>query len=179
MRSQYELRPHRLPIKAQVHVEEIVGLRALIGVEDADGRYRARSVHYDGCPDVIVPALTHLVWQVCGGQERLALNELLGCDWSRIYLHTRVGNRPAKVTLNPSPNLAYYPPEVAAVADGQVADREWAYLFGGRRLHVYLGVRQLDGAKAWEPWACWPVTDLPHVPRAEMLDVQKRGYRRQ
>lgn len=156
-----------------------MGLRALIGVEHADGSYKARRVHYDGCPDVIVPALAHLVFQVCGGQEQVALRELLSCDWTRIYLHTAFGARPATVALNSSPNLAFYPPEVATVAEGRVGDREWAYLFGGRRLHVYLAVYRLDGGKAWEPWACWPVTDLPRLPRAEVLDVQKRGYRRQ
>jgi hypothetical protein len=165
--------------KTQVHVEVIVGLRALIGVEDVGGRYKARRVHYDGCPDVIVPALTHLVTQVCGGREQMALNELLSCDWTRIHLHTGTGARPARLALQPSPNLAFYPAEIAAVADGRVGDKEWAYLFGGRRLHIYLGVQLLDGGTAWEPWACWPVTDLPHLPRTELLDVQKSGYARQ
>ena len=105
--------------KTQVHVEVIVGLRALIGVEGADGRYKARPVHYDGCPDVIVPALSHLVFQVCGGDDQIAVEELLGCAWERIHLHTGTANRPSKITCVPSTNLATYPADIASIGDGQ------------------------------------------------------------
>lgn len=150
-----------------------MGLRALVGVEDADGAYRARSVHYDGCPTAVVPALTVLVHEELDHDLAAAVERLMQSDWRRLY------------ALPDCPHMIGVPfdeprePLTGRIDATGAFDREWAYLFGGHRLHIYLGVPTAPFVRRWEPWACWSVSELPLVTGVELLDVQRAGYRRQ
>ena len=150
-----------------------MGLRALLGVEAAGGTYRARYVHYDGCPTVIVPALTALVHNVLDHDQAAAVDHLLRSDWRSLYAlpGTGVVGEVVGVPIPCAPE-----PETGRVGATTPGDREWAYLFGGHRLHVYLAVWPERGDKQWQPWACWSVNELPSLSMTELLDVQKRGF---
>ncbi|MGI5151370.1 hypothetical protein ACQEVC_34240 [Plantactinospora sp. CA-294935] len=149
-----------------------MGLRALLGVEDVGGTYRARHVHYDGSPDVIVPALTALVHNVLDHDRAAAADHLLRTNWRRLYALPGTG---VTGELVGTPIESGPEPETGQIGVTSPGDREWAYLFGGHRLHVYLGLWPETGQKQWEPWACWSVNELPDVSRVELLDVRKSG----
>ncbi|TDB80941.1 hypothetical protein [Micromonospora sp. KC721] len=150
-----------------------MGLRALIGTEGAGGFYRARHVQHDACPTMIVPALSVLVHDLMGHDVRAAVDELLRSDWSRLYAVPGTGTAGHLVGV-----LSHGGPEPEAghLATANAGDREWAYLFGGNRLQVYLGVFPEVGPKRWQPWASWSVHELPTLPLDEVLTVQKAGY---
>ncbi|MBL6280154.1 hypothetical protein JMF97_28730 [Micromonospora fiedleri] len=150
-----------------------MGLRALIGTEGAGGFYRARHVQHDACPTMIVPALSALVHDLMGHDAQAAVAELMRSDWSRLYALPGTGVAGHLVGV-PSPNDGE--PLCGHIATANAGDREWAYLFGGHRLHVYLGVFPEVGPKRWQPWACWSVNELPTVRLDEVLTVQRRGY---
>ncbi|MFG3602598.1 hypothetical protein [Micromonospora chersina] len=149
-----------------------MGLRALVGTEGADGTYLARHVQHDGCPTMVVPALSVLLHDVCGHNPAAAMTTLLHCDWSRLYAVPGTGPSGHMVGV-PSEG---YPPQVGRIAEAPAGDREWAYLFGGHRLHVYLGVFPERGPKRWQAWACWSLHELPSLTPLDLLEVQKAGY---
>jgi hypothetical protein len=149
-----------------------MGLRALVGVEDVGGTYRARHIHYDGCPTVVVPALTALVHNVFDHNQDLAVDHLLRTDWRRLYALPGTGMTGELVGV---PIQSGPEPRTGQIGAASAGDREWAYLFGGHRLHVYLGLWPERGGKQWAPWACWSVNELPDVGQLELLDVQKAG----
>ena len=156
-----------------------MGLRALLGVEDAGGTYRARPVHYDGCPTVIVPALTRLVHDVHEHDQAAAVEHLLQNDWRWLYLLPRGGKGLTGEIVGVRSDESR-PAETGEIATARAGDREWAYLFGGHRLHVYLSVAALKPFTGrWVPWACWSVHELPSLSIKELLDVQRQGYSRQ
>ncbi|MFD0787148.1 hypothetical protein ACFQZ8_24880, partial [Micromonospora azadirachtae] len=62
-----------------------MGLRALVGTEGAGGVYVARGVQHDGCPTMVVPALSVLLHELCGHSPKRAAAVLLQTDWSRLY----------------------------------------------------------------------------------------------
>ncbi|SCG15522.1 hypothetical protein GA0070610_1756 [Micromonospora echinofusca] len=150
-----------------------MGLRALIGTERADGSYEARHVHYDAVPTVIVPALSALVHDELHHDLPAAVERLMQTDWRRIYALPGCRQMIGIPLDEPGERLTGQVDATAA------DDREWAYLFGGHRLHVYLGVPTAPFVRKWEPWACWSVDELPLVPLTELLDVQRSGNRRQ
>lgn len=152
-----------------------MGLRALVGVEDADGTFRARPVHYHGCPTLLVPVLAVLVHHTCHHDLAAAVDWLLANDWRD--LHVRQGDDTAEAEGTPSDCSGES--EYGRITEYPAWDREWAYLFCGSWLHVYLSVFPETGAKHWQPWAAWPVDQLPEVGMPELLDVQGRGYRAQ
>ncbi|RQX13394.1 hypothetical protein DDE19_25995 [Micromonospora ureilytica] len=154
-------------------MEVNVGLRALIGTEGAGGFYRARHVQHDACPTMIVPALSVLVHDMLGHNVQAAVDELMRSDWSRLYALPGTGTAGHLVGV---PSHSGREPEAGHLASASAGDREWAYLFGDHRLHVYLGVLPERGPKQWKPWACWSVHELPSLPMTEVLDVQKAGY---
>ncbi|BCJ61598.1 hypothetical protein Jiend_50200 [Micromonospora endophytica] len=150
-----------------------MGLRALVGTEGADGFYQARHVQHDACPTMIVPALSVLVHDLMAHDVQAAVDELMRTDWSRLYTLPGTGDAGPLVGV-PSPNDEE--PLRGHIATENAYDREWAYLFGGHRLHVYLGVLPERGPKRWRSWACWSVHELPTLPLDEVLSVQKAGY---
>ncbi|MFU8873224.1 hypothetical protein [Micromonospora sp. SL4-19] len=149
-----------------------MGLRALVGTEGADGVYLARHVQHDGCPTMVVPALSVLLHELCGHSPERAAAVLLQCDWSRLYAVPGTGPTGHMVGV-PSEG---YPPQTGRIAEARAGDREWAYLFGDHRLHVYLGVFPERGPKRWQPWACWSLHELPSLSQLDLLEVQKAGY---
>ncbi|NLU77780.1 hypothetical protein HCA58_05090 [Micromonospora sp. HNM0581] len=150
-----------------------MGLRALVGTEGAGGFYQARHVQHDACPTMVVPALSALVHELSGHNVQAAVDELLRSDWSRLYALPGTGIAGHLVGV-PSP--ADGEPLRGHITTENAGDREWAYLFGGHRLHVYLGVFPEVGPKRWRPWACWSVHELPSLRLDEVLTVQKAGY---
>ncbi len=150
-----------------------MGLRALIGIEKADGTYEARPVHYDGCPTAIVPALSVLVHEELNHDLAAAVARLLENSWRRVYA------LPGFTQMIGVPDDEPGDLETGRIDATGADDREWAYLFGGHRLHVYLGVPTAPFVRKWVPWACWSVSELPLVPGLELLDVQRAGYRHQ
>ncbi|WDZ84018.1 hypothetical protein [Micromonospora cathayae] len=149
-----------------------MGLRALVGIEGADGTYLARHVQHDGCPTMVVPALSVLLHDLCDHNAETAVATLLHSDWSRLYALPATGPTGRLVGV-PSEGRE---PQVGNIAETPAGDREWAYLFGAHRLHVYLGVLPERGPKRWRAWACWSVGELPSLTQLDLLDVQKAGY---
>lgn len=150
-----------------------MGLRAIVGTEGAGGFYRARYVQHDACPTMIVPALSVLVHDILGHNVQAAVDELMRSDWSWLYALPGTGTTAHLVGV---PSDSGSEAEVGHLGSANVGDREWAYLFGDHRLHVYLGVFPERGPKQWKPWACWSVRELPSVSITEVLNVQKAGY---
>jgi len=155
-----------------------MGLRALLGLEDAGGKYLARSVQLDGCPTVIVPVLTNLIHSRYDHDASAAMAQLMHGDWWRLHVQPATSGHQPQIVAQPSDH--HSDPCSGTIGVDGAGDRQWAYLLGGRlRLHVYLGVRRLTGETRWEPWACWSLHDLPALPYQELLDVQRSGYSRQ
>lgn len=152
-----------------------MGLRALVGVEDADGTFRARPVHYHGCPTLLVPVLTALVHHTCNHDVTAAVDWLLANNWRD--LHVRQAGDAAEAEGTPSENSGK--PEHGRITKYPAGDREWAYLFCGPWLHAYLALFPESGPAYWKPWAAWPVDALPDVGMPELLDVKRRGYHAQ
>ncbi|MBM0229553.1 hypothetical protein, partial [Micromonospora sp. ATA51] len=121
----------------------------------------------------VVPALSVLVHEVCGHSPAAAVAMLLRNDWSRLYAVPGTGPTGHMVGV---PSDSVYPPQGGLIASAPAGDREWAYLFGGHRLHVYLGVFPERGAKRWQAWACWSLAELPSLTQIDLLEVQKAGY---
>lgn len=151
-----------------------MGLRALVGTEGADGTYQARHVHHDACPTVVVPALSVLVHDELNHDPAAAVERLMRNDWRRLYALSGCSQL-IGIPTDDEPGEPLTGRIDASAAD----DREWAYLFGGHRLHVYLGVPVAPFLRKWEAWACWSVAELPLVPMTELLDVQRSGYAHQ
>lgn len=149
-----------------------MGLRALVGTEGADGVYVARGVQHDGCPTMVVPALSVLLHELCGHRPERAAAVLLQNDWSRLFAVPGTGPSGHLVGV-PSEG---YPVQTGRIAEARAGDREWAYLLGGHRLHVYLGVFPERGPKRWEAWACWSLHELGDLSQLDLLEVQKAGY---
>ncbi|MEH1014617.1 hypothetical protein V6U90_16085 [Micromonospora sp. CPCC 206060] len=145
-----------------------MGLRALVGIERAGGTYEARHVQYDGCPTVMVPALSTLVHDRADRDPLAAVAHLLSSDWR--YMHVLPGGELVGEPMDTSGG-----PEIGRL-DDPAGDREWAYLIGGHRLHVYIGMFPEEGSKRWWPWACWSLRELPVLPVDEVLAVQRNGY---
>lgn len=154
-----------------------MGLRALIGVEDATGAYRARSVHYDGCPTVIVPVLSTLVHETYRGDVAATVAHLMHRDWRGLSRLPATAEHPWEVLEVPCDHDQ--PVETGQIATANADDRGWAYLFCGDRLQVHLGVLPERGPARWERWVHWLVDDLPDLSMQELLEVQRRGYREQ
>lgn len=154
-----------------------MGLRALIGVEDAAGTYRARSVHYDGCPTVIVPVLAALVHDTYQGDVTAAVAHLMHRDWRGLSCLPASLRHPAEVIEVACDQDQ--PVETGQIATANAGDREWAYLFCGDRLQVHLGVLPERGPARWKRWVHWSVDELPDLTVLELLDVQRSGYAKQ
>lgn len=151
-----------------------MGLRALVGVADTSGAFRARTVELDGCPTVIVPALTHLIHQVHGGDVDAPMRRLMSHHWRQLHLlPATFGHRPEVVAR---PTGQDGPPVQGRLDLTPAGEHAWAYLVTDQRLHIYLGVDADTTTRVWTPWACWAVRELPNVRRDELLTVQRDGY---
>ena len=154
-----------------------MGLRALVGVENANGTYRARSVQTDGCPTVIVPVLSTLVHDVHGHDLADAVAYLMSTDWWRLSLLPAPPERGGDVLADPlDSGAAVHTGRLDAAIAG---DFQWAYLIRQDQLRVYLAVHAEADARRWEPWGSWPVRALPDMAFGLLLDVQRCGYARQ
>jgi hypothetical protein len=126
----------------------------------------------------MVPTLSSIVHVAHRGDTAAAMAALLRTDWSHLRCfeqpdaHTDVGQ--------PSEMPAAAPFTADLTARPRYCDRDWAYLFRGDELHVYLFGALPNHRKELLPWASWPVAQLPSVTAADLRSVQTRGeFRRQ
>lgn len=153
-----------------------VSTRALVGVEALAGSWLARAVHLDGYPTAMVPCLATVVHTVYGGDQAAAVTAVTATHWSSLH-HP-------EVMATPQAGLGELSPNTAAAFGGRLdkpfaGDQEWAYLFFGDRLRVYLLVTRPRYRRAFVPWASWAVAALPHIGEQDLKRIQAQGQHAQ
>lgn len=153
--------------------DEPVSTRALVGVEHTDGTLLARHVHLDGYPTAMVPVLAAVVHGVYGGDQSAAVAALTATHWSSLH-HPDALAVPQAGLGEPSGNRGE--PHRVPLGRPFAGDHEWAYLFFGDRLRVYLLVHRPRHRLAFVGWASWTVAALPHIAEQDLWRIQNNGY---